>query len=284
MSHWVTGDTNTVSVTTTTPLTPSSTPEPVLPDLEVSDVNNQITSPLFVAALPSGEAAVVSDFSQVVKINNAGGTVNVLYDCNSCYSIYGLLLLGSYLYVTHYDGTIVEINPYTGDLRSVYHIPDVVTVTHYGSLWFDPSFPDPDILLLTDYDKGEVFSYDLTSGNKQVHVTNLDYPTSVSYIFNSTNTSYILCHNNMVNIYNSNWKLYSSFQGNLDSPVAAIMSSNNTLLVSNSNGGVSVFTTEGDFLYNLPIQMQYPLALSYFKPYLWISHDETGLYRYRLDQ
>ena len=229
---------------------------------------------------------MVNEERQVVKINNKGGTVKVLYECNSCDSISGLLLLGSYLHVLYLDGTIVQIHPHTGDTHSVYHIPDAIDVTHYGSLWFDPSFPDPDILLLTDYTKGEVFSYNLISDEKQVHVANLDAPTSVSYSFTNTSTGYVVCdaYRNMIYLYDSGWNLYSSFGGNLKSPHAAIMSSNNTLLVSNFNDGVSVFTTEGDFLYNLPIQIQNQLALSYFKPYLWFSHDQTGLYRYRLDQ
>ena len=274
--------TNTATTQTTTKI---ATPEPVLPDLEIRDVNNQIRNPGFVAALPSGEAAVVSEGRQVVKVNNTGGSVQVLYECTSC-NICGLLLLGSYLYVTHYNGTIVEIHPHTG-VVSVYHIPDVSGVIHYGSLWFDPSFPDPDILLLTDYSKGEVFSYNLTSGKKQVHVANLGSPSSVSYFFNSTSTYYVVCdlRRKTIYIYDSRWNLYSSFQGNLTYRTAAIMSSNNnTLLVSNFDDYIHVFTTEGDFLYHLPKQIQNPFALSYFKPYLWISHSGGELYRYRLDQ
>ena len=293
MNYWVAGVSSTVGVTATTALTstattPTTTAEPVLADLEVTDVNNQIPYPMFAAALPSGEAAVVNMGREVVKVNNTGGTVKVLYDCITCDNINGLLLLGSNLHVIHRNGTVVKINPHTGDLLSVYHVPEIGDVGQFSSLWFDPSLPDPNILPLADYVKGEVFSYNLTSGEKQVHVTNLDGPSSVSYIVNNTSTDYIVCDadRNMISIYDSRWNLYSSFEGNLNSPLSAIMSSNNTIIVCDSlNDRISVFTTEGDFLYHLSIQVQFPFALSYFKPYLWISHGQfTGLLRHRLDQ
>ena len=78
----------------TTPVpSKAATKEPVLPDLEVTNINKEINDPSFIAALPSGEAAVVNENSQVLKINNTGHTVKVLYDCNSCNNIGGLILL-----------------------------------------------------------------------------------------------------------------------------------------------------------------------------------------------
>ena len=131
-------------------------------------VNNQITNPRYVAALPEGEAAVVDGYRQVVKINKTGQIIKELYNCHLCHDyIEGLLLLGSNLYVTHSNGTIVEIQPHTGDLLNVYNIPDVSYINHYGSLWSDPAnIPNTDILL-PDYSKYEVFSYNLTSRHKK---------------------------------------------------------------------------------------------------------------------
>ena len=257
-------------------------------------VNNQITSPRYVAALPEGEAAVVSGWSQVVKINKAGQTIKELYNCQPCYNIEGLLLLGSNLYVIYFNGTIVEIQTHTGDLLDVYNIPDVNGIIHLGSFWSDPSkIPNTDILLLPDYYKGEVLSYNLTSRHKQVHLTGLSRPTSVSYSFYNNSTHYIVCQHRLhtISIYNSSWDLVSSFggrgssDGDLDYPNAAIMSYNNTVLVSDlSNQRISVFTTDGVFLYHLLTQsdgIHHPHALSYHKPYLWVVYYEK-LYRYRL--
>ena len=276
-----------------TPTTPETLNKPVL-DLDVTAVNHQITNPRYVTALPEGEAAVVHEYSQVGKINETGQTIKELYMCQSCNYIRGLLLLGSNLYVTHNNGTIVEIQPNTGDLLNVYHIPDVSYIEHHGSLWFDPSkIPNTDILLLSDWSKGEVFSYNLTSRLKQVHLTGLSSPTSVSYIFYNNSTHYIVCQINhhTISIYNSSWHLVSSFggfgssDGYLYFPYAAIMSHNSTVLVSDYfNNRISVFTTDGAFLYHLLTQsdgINYPTALSYYKPYLWVVNNGK-LYRYRL--
>ena len=267
-------------------------------DLDVTAVNSQITSPWRVAALPGGEAAVVNEYSEVVKINKTGQTIKELYSCSCDLSnhINGLLLLGYNLYVTHKNGTIVEIQPHTGQLLDVYHIPDVGYIHHHGSLWSDPSkIPNTDILLLTDSVKGEVFSYNLTSRHKEVQLRGLSGPRSVSYSFSGNDTSYIVCErdHNMISIYNSNWNFVSSFgnygksDGDLDYPYAAIISSNDSLSVSDShNHRISVFTTDGVFLYHLLTQsdgINYPFALSYYKPYLWVVDlGNNQLYRYRL--
>ena len=283
---------STPDVTTST--APAFLTKPVL-DLDVTAVNNQISNPWFVAALPGGEAVVVNGLSQVVKINKTGQTIKELYNCQSCSHIQGLLLLGSNLYVIRKNGTIVEIQPDTGQLLNVYDIPDVDIIYQYGSLWSDPSkIPNTDILLLPDFGKGEVFSYNLTSKHKQVHLTGLDYPRSVSYNFYNNSTYYIVCqyYGNKISIYTSSWDPILSFggccsgDGDLYHPHAAIMSYNNTILVSDTNNKrISVFTTGGVFLYHLLTQsdgINYLRALSYYKPYLWVEQSSLKLSRYRL--
>ena len=267
-------------------------------DLDVTAVNHQITSPWCVAALPEGEAAVVNDGSQVLKINKTGHTIKELYNCQSCNNIGGLLLLEFNLYVIHYNGTIVQLQPHTGDLLNVYHIPDVYIIFHFGSLWSDPSkIQNTDILLLSDYVKDEVFSYNLTSRHKQVHLSGLSYPSSVSYSFYKNSTHYIVCQQgrHKISIYNSSWDLVSSFggfgssDGYLYNPYAATMSYNNTILVSDQeNNRISVFTTDGVFLYHLLTHsdgIYRPYALSYYKPYLWVANNYNipdKLCRYKL--
>ena len=274
------------------PATPVLLNKPVL-DLDVTAVNPHINGPRFVAALPEGEAAVVNDGSQVVKINNTGQTIKELYNCQLCNNIQGLLLLGSNLYVTHSNGTIVEIQPQT-DLLNVFHIPDVGGIYHYGSLWSDPSkIPNTDILLLPDRWKDEVFSYNLTSRYKQVHLTGLSNPTSVSYSFYNNTTLYVVCQHsgNTITIYNSFWDLVSSFGDRaneyLYEPLAAIISPNNSILVNDDyHNRISVYTTDGVFLYYLLTRsdgINYPTAISYYKPYLWLVNSYSNeLHRYRL--
>ena len=285
-----------INPSSTTDITISTMPvllsNPVL-DLNVTAVNKQITRLLSrVAALPGGEAAVAYDVSQVLKINKTGHTIKELYNCQSCTYVGGLLFLGSNLYVIHDNGTIVKIQPYTGYLLNVYHISDVSSVNHYGSLWTDPSkIPNTDILLLPG--SNEVFSYNLTSKHKQVHLTGLSSAVSVSYSLSDNSTLYVVCEvsTDRISIYNSSWDLESSFggmgrgDGYLRTPYAAIMSPNNTIFVSDFlNHRISVFTTDGAFLYHLLTQSDgilYPSAVSYYKPYLWVVNNEK-LYRYKL--
>ena len=292
----VTSSPTTMGLTTSDPA-PTSAPVKAILDLDVTAVTNQINNPWRVAALPEGHAAVVNAGSQVVKINKTGQTVKALYSC-SCDSsnhIWGILSLGYNLYVTHKNGTIVEIKPHTGQLLNVYDISDVNNIIHFGSLWSDPSkIPNTDILLLPDYIKGEVFSYNLTSRHKQVHLTGLSYPSSVSYSFYNNSTHYIVCQQgrHKISIYNSSWHLVSSFggvgtaDGYLYYPLAAIMSYSNTILVSDSNNDrMSVFTIDGVFLYHLLTQSDgifSPRALSYYKPYLWVVN-YTQLHRYMIN-
>ena len=265
-------------------------------DLDVTAVNKQINNPGRVAALPTGEAVVVNGGKQVVKINKTGQSIKELYSC-SCDSsnhIWGLVSLGYSLYVTHKNGIIVEIQPHTGQILNVYNIPDVRDINYFGSLWTDPSkIANTDILLLTDSSKREVFSYNLTSRHKHVHLTGLYSPTSVSYSFCNNSTHYVVCQygRHIISIYNSSWGLLSSFGGygtgasHLNYPFAAILSSHNTIFVSDSNNNrISEFTIDGVFLYHLLTQsdgIYYPYALSYYKPYLWVVNDNR-LFRYRL--
>ena len=291
MTHMTTTGTHDV-----TSRTPETLNKPVL-DLDVTAVNDQIYNSRFVAALPEEEAAVVNEYSQVEKINETGHTIKELFNCQSCDNIRGLLLLGSNLYVILVNGTIVEIQPHTGELLNVYHIPDAGGIDHYGSLWSDPSkIPKTGSLLLPNWNTGEVFSYNLTSKHKQVLLTGLSFPTSVSYSFyNINSTHYIVCQygHHTISIYNSSWDLvslfggYGSSDGYLNRPYAAIMSYNNTILVSDYyNNRISVFTTDGVFLYHLLTQsdgIYHPRALSYYKRYLWVVNNGK-LYRYRMSE
>ena len=127
-----------------------------------------------------------------------------------------------------------------------------------------------------------MFSYNLTSKHKQVHFTGLSGSSSVSYSFYNNSTHYLVCQQGLhtISVYNSSWELVSSFGGRgrgdgyLYNPFAAIMSYNNTILVSDRNNNrISIFTADGVFLYHLLTQsdgIYRPIALSYYKPYLWV--------------
>ena len=286
-----------VTLVTNSEVNTPETPVPEKQELDVTAVNNQIKVKRFIGALPSGGAAIVNNGSQVFKINSQGQTVAELYDCNLCKNIFGLVLLGINLYVIHSNGTVVEIQSLTGQLLEVYSVTDVIRIRHYGTLWSDPSkIPNTDILLLPDNSKGEVFSYSLTSKVKEVKVVGLKKPKSVTYFFSKNAVFYIVCQywaSVSINVYNSSWHLLYAFggngsaDGNLYKPYGVIVSSNNSIIVSDrGNHRISVFTIDGEFLHHIPIAgIQKPYALSYFKPNLWVRYktERYILLKYRLD-
>ena len=249
--------------------------------MEVTEVNNELTYPSFVAALPSAEAAIVHQ-NQVLKIDSQGQTVEVLYECDSCF-IFGLTLLGSNLYAIQRNGIIVKI----GTNNIVYTIPDVERIKQYGSQWSYPSeIPNTDTLLLCDNNKGEVFSYNVSSEHKKVLMTGFEGPTSVSCSISDNKIVYLVCDqkSNLIKVYDSLWVLVSSFgnagSGEMHYPWAAIMSPNNTIIASH-NGYPFEFSINGEFLREIRIEgLSFPTsAMSYSEPYLWVAHS-AGLRRY----
>ena len=116
--------------------------------------------------------------------------------------------------------------------------------------------PDKETLLLCDLGKGEVFTFKLSTGQKEVRVTSLKMPRSKG-----------------------------SDNGKLNFPMAAIASDS----VSDSgNKRVSQFSTDGVFLRHLLVQFDMPYSISYSYPHLWVvslahsGNKNTKLYRYKI--
>ena len=267
-----------------------SSGKPVL-ELSMPGDNKEQFNPSRVAALPEGQALVVYDESKVLKIDNQGHTTQELYNCDECYTISGLLGLGSNIYVVHSDGIINEIELSTWQEIEKFGTPGDIEVYHYGSLSSDPqNIPNTDILLLADAYEPAIFSYNVASESKQVLASGLNYPTSVSYMFIGNSTFYVVCDsgNNRVVVYSSSWDIVSSFgEDALSLPMAAIVLPDNSIIVSDTkNNRVSLFTKDGDFISHLLTESDgilKPEALSYFEPHLWVVHS-GGLNRYRLDE
>ena len=189
---------------------------PVL-DLNLTDVNPQMTLIRRVAALPDGGAFVINYVSsngtrQVWRVNVTGQVIQHVHQCVDCI-IQGLLVLNNNLYVIYSHGKLVEININNTNTVQVYQVPDVSWMLHTGSLSYHPSvITHPDLLLLADMYKGEIFSYNVRSKNNQVHLTGLISPTSVSFMTYNSHLYYIVCEagRHQVHVYNSTWSLYKT--------------------------------------------------------------------------
>ena len=276
---------------------------PVL-DLNLTDVNPQMTEIRRVAALPDGGAFVYNIVrsnrtEQVWRVNVTGQVIQLVYHCVWWCYIEGLLVLNNNLYVICCYGELTEININNINTVQVYQVPDVYYMHHYGSLSYHPSvITHPDLLLLADCNKDEIFSYNVTSENKQVHLTGLGYPTSVSFMTYNSHLYYVVCERNrhQVLIYNSTWSLYKTLGGTLGSgdgqlswPNSAFGLPDGSVIISDYyNNRVCLFTIDGKFVRHLITWsdgLYHPWAMSVSLPYLWIVnrfYPNLVLYRYKL--
>ena len=271
----------------------------------MTDVNPQMTEIWRVAALPDGGAFVhnyVRSYrrytDQVWRVNVTGQVIQHVYQCVWCF-LRGLLVLNNNLYVIYRSGTLVQININNTNTVQVYQVPNVWTMVHYGSLSYHPSvITHPDLLLLADLDKGEIFSYNVTSKNKQVHLTGLGGPSSVSIMTYNSHLYYVVCDyvNHQVHVYNSTWGLYQTLggtgsgDGQLSLPDSAIGLPDGSVIISDCyNNRVSLFNICGRFVRHLLTRsdgLHRPRAMSISLPYLWLTDDRRSyisrLYRYKL--
>ena len=274
---------------------------PVL-DLNLTDVNPQMTWIYRVAALPDGGAFVINYVRsygtiQVLRVNITGQVIQDVYQCVGCgqYSLRWLLVLNNNLYVIYRNGALIEININNINTVQVYQVPGVRDMFHTGSLSYHPSvITHPDLLLLADWPNGEIFSYNVTSKNKQVHLTGLSLPTSVSFMTYNSHLYYVVCERNrhQVRVYNSTWSLYQTLggtrgsgDGQFNTPNSSIGLPDGSVIISDVyNNRVCLFTIHGKFVRHILTRsdgLYGSWAMSISLPYLWVV-DNQRLYRYKL--
>ena len=269
---------------------------PVL-DLNMTVVNPQMTEIFSVAALPDGGAFVNNyvrskDTHQVWRVNVTGQVIQHVFQCVGC-NPKGLLVLNNNLYVTSGNGILTEVDINNSSVQ-LYQVPDARRMIQRGSLPYQPSvITHPDLLLLADWFKGEVFSYNVTSKHKQVHLTNLTHPTSVSFMTYNSHLYYVVCEESrhQVKVYNSTWSLYQTLggygsgDGQLHYPHSAIGLPDGSIIISDRhNYRLCLFTIHGKFvrhILTLSDGLYHPLDMSISLPYLWMEGD-FSLYRYKL--
>ena len=269
-------------------------------DLNITRTSPQLSLVYHVAALPGGQAVINhivwnNKTRQVLRLDSEGRVTQVLHSCVGC-AITGLLVLDEHLYIIYYNGPVIETRVSDGHVLSTSTIPDVRHVVHTGSLYSKPDkIPDKQTLLLCDYLKDEVFTFKPLTGQKQVRVTGLDGPTSVSYFFHNYTVYYLVCDGSgpSINVYNQTWHLIrtigteGSDDGELHNPISAIVSDEDTIIISEwRNHRISEFSFNGTFLRHLLVRSDgiiWPYSMSYYYPHLWLVIDDPSkLYRYSL--
>ena len=259
----------------------------------------ELGSVIYVAALPGGDAVVDNYIRnnktrQVLRVDSQGRITKNIYSCIRCSYIEGLLVLGDYLYIINQNGRVTQVS--NGRVMNVSTIPSVSHVVHTGSLYSKPEkIPDKQTLLLCDSNKGEVFTFKPSTGQKQVRITGLSVPRSVSYLFYNSTVYYIVCEERgrRITVYNNTWDRIRTIgrggadDGELKFPVSAIVSDENTIIISDySNNRVSEFSFNGTLLSHLLVKsdgIYRPLSMSYYHPHLWVTYGHPPkLYRYNL--
>ena len=272
---------------------------PVL-DLNMTHVNPQMTGNTRVAALPDGGAFVYNyvrsnDTKQVLRVNVTGKVIQHVYQCVECTSVRGLLVLNNNVYVIFENGIIVVININNTNIVQVYQVPDVSLMVHTGSLSYHPSvITHPDLLLLADMRKGEIFSYNVTSKIKQVHLTGLMRPTIASFMTYNCHLYYIVSETDRhrVLIFKSTWGWYKTLGGTRGSgdgqfniPNSSIGLPDGSVIISDVyNNRVSLFSLQGKFVRHILTRsdgIYRAWAMYVSLPYLWVA-DNGRLYRYKL--
>ena len=240
-----------------------------------------------IAALPGGEAVIsnkVSTGNHIWRLNKDGRLDQKLYSCVQCVDIGALLLLAKDVFVIHTNGTVIQINLQTNCTLHIYTIENVARVIHTGCLYSDPTSIDKDLLLLADQDKGEVFSYRLSSNNKQVHLRRLNKPSSVSYYYHHSTIYYVVCGSGgkEIQVYDRNWTQVWSFHNYwfsslLQFPSAALVSSEDTLIIAvrhvSGLNFIYEYEVKGELIQQL---LEYTnnkkatLAMSFHYPFFWV--------------
>ena len=253
-------------------------------DPSTSVVNQELRQISLVAALPDGEAFIDNwswdtESQKVLRLNAQGQVTKTVHEAFGWpRKLGGLLLSHQYLFVIYQNGTLVEINVNSSQTVDVYPVHNVSLMFNYGSLAYDPSvIPDHDLLLLTDARKGQVFSYRLSSRKKVIHVTQLKYPTSVSYVKYKSTLYYVVTDKSAheIFLYNTKWSLYKSLgNGQLNGPYSALGMSNGIVIaVDTYNDHVSEYSINGKFIRHLLTEsdgVRLPNAISIHLPYLWV--------------
>ena len=161
-------------------------------------------------------------------------------------------------------------------LGSGYKVPDVEWLC-------DGIRIDDDQVLLVDYNKGEVITYNMKTRNKHVVIDKLNRPTSVDKAVTDQGVVYIVneCRAHTVRVYNDRYRLVRSIggrggeEGRLNNPHTARVLPDNTVIVSDyRNHRISRFTIQGDFINHVIKQsdgIRYPRRLAVKYPYVWVA-------------
>ena len=240
--------------------------------LNVKTANPQLVKILKVIGLPGGGALILhtKNWDYFVSRLDEKGISSTVYSTGG--KVSGLILFSSEeMLVLGKYGNIAHVVLTDGNKKEEFKV-DV------GEL-VDGLVLDNDNLLLVDNEKGELFTYNMTSKSKKPLLDKLGKPTSVAkQLTNKGNIIYLICYArfNKIEIYDSNWTWNQTLK--IDFAQSAVFASDNTMFVAHENN-VSEYTLDGALVrhwLNKQDGINRPAGLSFIHPYLWVIYEETS--------
>ena len=218
----------------------------------------------------------------VIRLSDKGDVIRNVITTDK--DITGFILMSNNeCLILHKDGSLQHVRIEDGQvLGSGYKVPDV------GWL-YDGIRIDDDQVLLVDYNKGQIFIYDIKTRNKHV-IDKLKNPTSVDKAVTDQGVFYIVNERgaHTVRVYNDRWRLVTSIggpgreDGQLNVPQSARVLPDHTITVSDyCNHRISRFTIQGGFIQHVIKQsdgIRNPGKLAVRYPYVWVSYGSRPPY------
>ena len=203
-----------------------------------------------------------------------------------------ILMSNNECLILHKDGSLQSVRIEDGQvLGSGYEVPDV------GWL-YDGIRIDDDQVLMVDYNKDEVITYNMKTRNKHVVIDKLRDPRSVDKAVTDQGVFYIVNERlaRTVRVYNDKWRLVTSIggkgdrDGRLNNPNTARVLPDNTVIVTDCcNNRISRFTIQGDFIDHVIQESDgiwRPRRLAVQYPYVWVAegHPHYNIKCYQIYQ
>ena len=211
----------------------------------------------------------------VIRLSDRGDLIRKLITTDK--DIEGFILMSNNECLILHKESLQRVRIEDGQvLGSGYKVPDVGVLV-------DGIRIDDDQVLLVDYNKGEVMTYNMKTRNKHVVIDKLRYPTSVDKAVTDQGVFYIVIERgaHTVHVYNDRWRLVRSIgglggeDGRLILPHTARVLPDNTVIVTDySNNRISRFTIQGDFIDHVIKQsdgIRNPTRLAVQYPYVWVA-------------
>ena len=252
--------------------------DPPVLKLDVRECNPDLRDLYNMLPLQDGTVMVhyKDDKRHVIRLSDRGKVIRNMITTDK--DIRGFILMSNNeCLILHHD-SLQRVRIEDGQvLGSGYKVPDV-------ELLWDGIRIDDDQVLLVDYNKGQIFIYDIKTRNKHVVIDKLKHPTSVDKAVTDQGVFYIVNEwgARTVRVYNDRWRLVTSIggqrgeDGRLDYPQSARVLPDNTIIVSDyNNHRISRFTIQGDFIdhvIKLSHGISYPISLAVQYPYVWVSY------------